>query len=44
MFLMRNITDLWGHVGYMVLCSPNQFPNEDFLSDGDQMNLEKGFL
>lgn len=42
MFLMRSLEDLWEHVGYMVLCSPDSFPYRDFMGD-DQMNLEKGF-
>lgn len=43
MYLMSDLEDLWNHVGYVVLCLPDQFPVEDFLSDEDQMTMEKGY-
>jgi hypothetical protein len=30
-------------VGYVVLCAPDAFPEEDFLQPDEQMNLERAF-
>src|SRR5262245_36388177 len=30
-------------VGYVVLCAPNRFPEEDFLQPDEQMSLERAF-
>ncbi len=43
MFRMLDLTDLWNHIGYMILCLPDHFPIEDFLSDEDQMDMDKGY-
>ena len=43
MYLMQDITDLWNRVSYLVLCAPDSFPVDDFLSDDDQMTLDKWF-
>lgn len=40
---MMDLEDLWNRVGYLVLCLPDRFPYRDFLSDEDQMTMEKGY-
>ena len=43
MYMMQDLTDLWNHVMYMVLCAPDEFPFDDFLKDEDQMTMKLGF-
>jgi hypothetical protein len=31
------------HLGYVVLCAPDEFPVRDYLAPNDQMTLEKAF-
>lgn len=40
---VNNIDSLYDFIGYVVLCAPNNFPNEDYLPPDDQMSLEKAF-
>ena len=40
---VRDISSLHDFIGYVVLSAPNQFPKEDYLSDAEQMNLERAF-
>ncbi len=43
MFEMRNVEDLWEHIAYVRGYAPDQFPVEDFLSEDEQMNLDRAF-
>lgn len=39
-------TDLHGYkdfVGYVILCAPDLFPEQDWRDPGEQMNLERAF-
>lgn len=36
--------ELKDFLGYVVLCAPADFPREDFLSDSEQMNLDRAFV
>lgn len=40
---MENVDDLWNHIAYVLLCAPDQFPHEDFLSEDEQMTLDRAF-
>lgn len=40
---MENLEDLWNRIGYMVLCCPDSFPEEDYLQPHQQMNMGKGY-
>jgi hypothetical protein len=41
--LIHDIDSLYNFIGYVVLGAPDQFPKEDYLSDEDQMTLDKAF-
>jgi hypothetical protein len=43
MFLMNSINDLWEHIAYVLAYAPDRFPFRDFLSDDEQMNLDRAF-
>ena len=43
MFVVKNVDDLWNHIAYVLLCAPAQFPHEDFLTEDEQMNLDRAF-
>jgi len=43
MLVVENVNDLWNHIAYVLLCAPDQFPREDFLSEDEQMNLDRAF-
>ncbi len=43
MFVVKSVDDLWNHIGYVLLCAPDDFPHEDFLADDQQMNLDRAF-
>jgi len=36
--------ELYDFIGYVVVCAPDQFPEQDFLEPGEQMNLERAFV
>jgi len=40
---VKNLNDLLDFLSYMVLYAPDEFPEEDYLSPEEQMNLEKAF-
>src|SRR4051812_31014510 len=40
---VRDISSLYDFLGYVVLRAPNRFPREDYLSDGEQMTLDRAF-
>jgi len=40
---VRDIPSLYNFIGYVVLGAPDRFPREDYLADGEQMNLTKAF-
>ncbi len=40
---IKNLNDLLDFLSYMVSDAPDEFPEEDYLSSDDQMNLEKAF-
>jgi hypothetical protein len=40
---VSDIDSLYDFIGYVVLRAPDRFPHEDYLSAGEQMNLEKAF-
>jgi hypothetical protein len=40
---VRDIDSLYNFIGYVVLRAPNSFPKEDYLSDHEQMTLERAF-
>jgi hypothetical protein len=41
---VRKASDLKSFMGYVVVCAPSSFPKEDFLSEAEQMTLEKAFV
>ena len=41
---VRDIDSLYDFIGYVVLHAPNRFPREDYLSETEQMNLERAFV
>jgi hypothetical protein len=43
MYVMETVEDLWEHIAYVIMCAPDDFPREDFLSGDQQMNLEHAF-
>lgn len=43
MFVMESVNDLWDHIAYVMAYAPDQFPYRDFLSDDEQMTLERAF-
>ena len=43
MFVMESVDDLWNHIAYVLAYAPDRFPHWDFLSDEEQMNLDKAF-
>jgi hypothetical protein len=40
---IQDLNALRDFVGYVVLCAPDNFPEEDFLQRDEQMNLERAF-
>jgi hypothetical protein len=40
---VESLEDLYEFVGYVILYAPDRFPYRDFLSDDDQMNLDRAF-
>jgi len=40
---IKTVDDLWNHIAYVLGSAPDSFPQEDFLSKNQQMNLEKAF-
>ena len=40
---VRDIGSLYNFIGYVVLGAPDRFPKEDYLSEPEQMNLERAF-
>jgi hypothetical protein len=40
---IRDIDALYDFIGYVVVSAPDRFPKEDYLSDHEQMNLERAF-
>jgi len=40
---VRNLSQLYDFIGYMVLRAPDRFPVEDFLEPDEQMTLDRGF-
>ena len=40
---IQDLNSLRDFVGYVVLCAPDNFPEEDFLKPDEQMNLERAF-
>lgn len=43
MFVMKTVDDLWDHIAYVMGYAPDRFPHEDFLSQDEQMNLDRAF-
>lgn len=43
MYVMKSIDDLWEHIAYVLGYAPDNFPVEDFLTDDQQMNLDRAF-
>ena len=43
MHWVENTNDLLDFLSYVVLYAPDEFPEEDYLSASEQMNLEKAF-
>jgi hypothetical protein len=41
---VKDIDSFYNFIGYVVLSAPNSFPVEDYLSPGDQMNLDRAFV
>jgi len=40
---VTDIDSLYNFIGYVVLSAPDRFPKEDYLSDAEQMNLDRAF-
>lgn len=40
---VRDVSNLYNFIGYVVLRAPDQFPREDYLRDDEQMTLDKLF-
>lgn len=43
MHWIENKNDFLDFLSYMVLYAPDRFPEEDYLTSSEQMNLEKAF-
>lgn len=43
MFVMKSVDDLWEHIAYVMAYAPDHFPYRDFVSEDQQMNLERAF-
>lgn len=43
MFAVETVDDLWNHIAYVMAYAPDQFPYEDFLTEEQQMNLDRAF-
>lgn len=43
MFHVKTVESLWNHIAYVRGYAPDLFPREDFLSDDQQMNLDRAF-
>jgi hypothetical protein len=41
---VSDVNSFYDFIGYVVLCAPDRFPVEDYLSSDQQMNLEKAFV
>ena len=41
---VRDIDSLYNFIGYVVLRAPDRFPKEDYLSEAEQMTLERAFV
>ena len=40
---IRDIDSLYDFIGYVVLCAPDEFPEEDYLQPEEQMNVDRAF-
>jgi hypothetical protein len=40
---VRHLASLHDFIGFIVLRAPDRFPKEDFLSDDDQLTLDRAF-
>jgi hypothetical protein len=40
---VKNIDDLYNFIATVVVCAPDEFFEEDFLEDHEQLNLKKAF-
>jgi hypothetical protein len=40
---VRDIDSLYNFIGYVVLSAPDRFPKEDYLSDEEQMTLDRAY-
>lgn len=40
---VRNLSQLYRFIGYVVLSAPDRFPEEDFLQPHEQMTLDRAF-
>ena len=43
MFTIKSVDDLWDFIAYVLGSAPDQFPVEDFLTEDQQMDLERAF-
>lgn len=43
MFDIESEDELWDFIAYVLGGAPDQFPEEDFLLAGEQMNLDRAF-
>ena len=43
MIKVENVDDLWNFIAYVLGSAPDQFPIEGFLTEDQQMNLERAF-
>ena len=41
---VNDVNSFYDFIGYVVLCAPDRFPVEDYLSPDQQMSLEKAFV
>ena len=40
---IQDLNALWDFIGYVVLCAPDAFPEEDYLQPEEQINLDRAF-
>ena len=40
---ISDVEELYDFIGYVVLCAPDDFPNEDYLAPEEQMTLDRAY-
>jgi hypothetical protein len=40
---VRDIDSFYDFIGFVIVSAPDEFPREDYLSDDEQLNLDRAF-